>query len=129
MKRRAKIVATIGPASSGRENLSQLFAAGIDIARLNFSHGSHANHKSVYRDLRTLATSLDQPISIIADIQGPKIRVGSILEGSITLVQNEIVTLTSELNQPPDQTIPIDFPGFFNSISPGDRILMDDGNL
>jgi pyruvate kinase len=74
--RRAKIVCTLGPATAGAERLAQLVAAGMDIARLNFSHGDRSDHESTYRTVRTVADEAGRAVGVLADLQGPKIRLG-----------------------------------------------------
>jgi pyruvate kinase len=81
--RRAKIVATVGPASSSPDMLKKLFLAGVDTFRLNFSHGSHEDHAKVHAAIRALEAELGSPIGILQDLQGPKIRVGTIKDGKI----------------------------------------------
>src|SRR3954462_3837918 len=83
--RRAKIVATVGPASASPEMLEALFRAGVDTFRLNFSHGTHADHARVHASIRALEASIGRPIGILMDLQGPKIRVGTIRDGKITV--------------------------------------------
>src|SRR3954469_6813416 len=84
--RASKIVATLGPASSGPAEIRQLFEAGADVFRLNFSHGEHADHKKRYEAIRALEAELCRPIGIMMDLQGPKLRVGRFAGGRVTLV-------------------------------------------
>ena len=84
--RRAKIVCTIGPASRSPEALRALVAAGMNVARLNFSHGSHADHASVVADLRRIADEAKRPLAILQDLQGPKIRLGTLQGGAVLSV-------------------------------------------
>src|SRR3974377_993127 len=93
--RRTKIVATIGPASNSPEVIRQLILAGMDVARLNFSHGSYQDHARVVSTLRAASVALDTPVTILQDLQGPKIRVGR-LPGELTLREGERVTLIPE---------------------------------
>ncbi len=125
--RRTKIVATIGPATRSREMLKQLIMAGMNVARLNFSHGSHEEHLSVIRDLRELSAELRAPVTILQDLQGPKIRVGRFENGQIELVEGERVILTTEniLGRP--GLIPTDYKDLPKSAVPGNRIMLDDG--
>ncbi len=129
MERRAKIVATIGPASQHRETLRELLIAGMDVARLNFSHGAHEHHHHVVHILRDLATELDLPISIMQDIQGPKIRTGEMEGGKVELKKGEILTLTTQGVICTSELVSVDFNGLPNYVQPGSRILIDDGNL
>ncbi len=131
MERRAKIVATIGPSSMEAEMLEKLILAGMNVARLNFSHGTHAEHAERIICIRDLAEKLGKPVGILQDLQGPKIRVG-ILDSSIELVEGEIVTLYAESIKAPDgkgKTIPVAFAELFDCATTGDRILLDDGHL
>ncbi len=87
--RRAKIVATVGPASASPEMLEVLFLAGVDTFRLNFSHGTHEDHARVHAAIRALERKVGRPIGILLDLQGPKIRVGTIKDGRITIGAGE----------------------------------------
>ncbi|HOX29034.1 MAG TPA: pyruvate kinase, partial [bacterium] len=83
--KRTKIIATLGPASNRRETIEELIAAGVDVFRLNFSHGDHAGHEKVFRSIRAAARSLGRYTAIMMDLQGPKIRVGDLKDGAVTL--------------------------------------------
>ena len=83
--RNAKIVATLGPSSSTKETISALFYAGVDVFRLNFSHGTHADHQELYNIIRELEKNVQRPIAILMDLQGPKLRVGTFESGKIVL--------------------------------------------
>jgi pyruvate kinase len=87
--RHAKIVATLGPASSGPEMIRALFKAGADVFRFNFSHGSHQDHQKRYDIVRSIEQETGRPIAVLADLQGPKLRVGRLAEGPITLEEGE----------------------------------------
>src|SRR3954469_1703155 len=89
--RRTKIVGTIGPASSSPQMLLQLIQAGLNVARLNFSHGTHADHLSVIQNLRRISKEQDAPITLLQDLQGPKIRIGKVQNGSIDLIEGSRV--------------------------------------
>lgn len=131
MDRKAKIVATIGPASNGREMLEKLIKAGMNVARLNFSHGTHEEHAARIACIRELSETLDMPVGILQDLQGPKIRVG-MLDPALDLVEGETVILHAENVIPPENTeksIPVAFTELFDSASIGDKILLDDGHL
>ena len=84
-QRKAKIVATLGPASSTREQISALFGAGADVFRLNFSHGTHADHQKRYEMIREIEEETNRPIGVLMDMQGPKLRVGTFAGGSVEL--------------------------------------------
>ncbi len=129
MDRKAKIVATMGPASQTDAMLEELLLAGMDVARLNFSHGTHESHATRIHSLRAVAARLDRPLAILQDLQGPKIRVG-VLPVSLTLVTGQSVWLYPEGEEKPAGiSIPVDFPQLFSVVNPGDRILLDDGRL
>lgn len=125
--RRTKIVATIGPATSSAENLHKALLAGMNVARLNFSHGTHPEHLEVIRHLRRLSKDLQAPVTILQDLQGPKIRVGRFEGGGIPLVRGETVTLTMKAVTGKPGLIPSDFPELARSVSIGNKILLDDG--
>jgi pyruvate kinase len=127
MPRSAKIVATIGPVSQSEEAIHKLIQAGVNVARLNFSHGSHEEHAAVVVRLRKTATEVGRPICILQDLQGPKIRTGELPPSGVELVDGQLITLST---QPGDvNTIPVDFPDLPRSVVPGGRILLDDGNI
>ena len=84
-RRRTKIVATVGPASQNEACLRSLLAAGVDVVRLNFSHGTHEEHKQVILDTRRLARDLGRPVAVLQDLQGPRLRIGTFKDGSVEL--------------------------------------------
>jgi pyruvate kinase len=131
MTRNAKIVATIGPASQSEEILEKLVRAGMNVARMNFSHGTHEQHAERIARIRKVAEKLGVLIGILQDLQGPKIRVGELTE-PIQLSEGEDVTLYVTGTTPPDdggKKIPVDFRQLFDSVQPSDRLLLDDGRL
>ena len=126
--RRTKIVATIGPASSSEEMIRQLIMAGMDVARLNFSHGKYDDHAIVVKRLRNISQELARPVTILQDLQGPKIRVGGLPGGSIHLVAGQIVCLLPENEYTGNaNTIPIDYPYVAEEARPGMQVLLADG--
>ncbi len=127
--RRVKIVCTIGPASDSPEILRAMIQAGMDVARLNMSHGDHAYHAELIRRVRTLAHELRRPIAILVDLQGPKLRVGRMQEGGVPLRPGEEVILTSEPVVGEPGCIPIQNPELPGMVKAGERILLDDGLL
>jgi pyruvate kinase len=125
---RTKIVATIGPASSSREVLTEMVRAGMHVARLNFSHGSYEEHARMVELLRSVEIEIGTPITLLQDLQGPKIRVGQLPEGCILLAEGETVTLIPEDGfTGQNGTIPIDYPHLAQDARMGEQVLLDDG--
>jgi pyruvate kinase len=108
MVRRTKIVATIGPASQSTDMIRRLLTSGVNVARLNFSHGTHEDHKTVFNRLRKVAEEMRRPVCILLDLQGPKIRIGKLPGDEILLIQGQHVPLTIRTNLLKDE-IPVDF--------------------
>lgn len=133
MTRFAKIVATLGPSSSDETILTRMVEAGMDVARLNFSHGTHEDHGEKIRLLREISNKLGKPVSILMDLQGPKLRIGNLPGGSIELTAGEEVALCSieENGISPEgfTLIPFDVPLLHEALRPGNHILLDDGQL
>jgi pyruvate kinase len=126
--RRTKIVATIGPASSSPEMIRQLIKSGMDVARLNFSHGKAEDHAAVIASLRSISEELNTPVTIMQDLQGPKIRVGQLAGGKINLVNNNSVSIVPEKNYNGQSSfIPVDYPGLASEALPGMTVLLADG--
>lgn len=127
---RTKIVATIGPASSSPEILTQMMRAGMGVARLNFSHGSYEEHGHTVKVLRSLAKKLDLPLTILQDLQGPKIRVGELPKGSIELREGSFLTLVPLCEwQEQENTVGIDYDYVSEEAERGTQVLLDDGLL
>ena len=127
--RRAKIVATVGPASASPTMLHRLFLAGVDVFRLNFSHGIHEDHATVHKAIRDLEADVGRPIGILQDLQGPKIRVGTLKDGRICVKTGETVRFVPEGSNGDAHSIPLPHPEIFASALPGHRLLIDDGRL
>ena len=128
--RRTKIVATIGPASESSDVLRQLISAGMNVARLNFSHGTHESHLAVITRIRKIIEETGIRIAMLGDLCGPKTRVGNFVNGSIELRPDEEVKIVTESAEPgQDGIIPSQYPELIKDISPGQRILFDDGLL
>jgi pyruvate kinase len=125
--RRVKIVATIGPATNSREALKKAILCGMNVARLNFSHGQHEDHQGVIQNLRELSQELNAPVTILQDLQGPKIRVGKFEGGSIELKKGQKVEISPEFTLGRDGHIPSDFKQLPESCKPGIKLLLDDG--
>ena len=126
--RRTKIVCTIGPATNSEEKLEQLMRAGMNVARLNFSHGTHDEHRQVIERVRAISARLDCAVAILQDLQGPKIRIGSLQDGKpVTLVNDTQVTITTRDIVGNGQIISTTYENLPQDVKPGDRILLDDG--
>ncbi|WBU53958.1 pyruvate kinase [Paracoccus sp. SCSIO 75233] len=124
--RRARIVATVGPASAAPDMLRQLFQNGVDTFRLNFSHGEHETHAGVIAAIRALEADMGVPIGILQDLQGPKIRLGKLSGGPQVLERSQTVVLS------PDESadaLPLPHPEIFGAIQPGHRLFIDDGRV
>ena len=129
MKRRAKIIATLGPASQDKKTIQELLQAGMDVARINFSHGTHQDHAQVIKYLRESAEELQQPVTILQDLSGPKIRTGDMAEGPVVIHQGNKLVLTTQETAGTDSRVQVSFPHFPDSVKEGSRILLDDGQL
>ncbi|PWU21798.1 MAG: pyruvate kinase [Candidatus Rokuibacteriota bacterium] len=126
-RRRTKIVATLGPASSPEPMIDQLIQAGVDVFRLNMSHGQHADHQTAYERVRVAAARLDRPVAVLADLCGPKIRVGRFKSGAIPLQTGGRATITTRDVLGQAGLIPSQYEGLAEDVRPGDHILLDDG--
>ncbi|HEY2058855.1 pyruvate kinase [Amycolatopsis sp. NBC_01480] len=129
MSRRAKIVCTLGPATSTPEKMQALVDAGMDVARMNFSHGSHSDHKQVYDLVRSAAAQSGRPVGILADLQGPKIRLGTFASGSVEWHTGDIVRITVEDVAGTHDRVSTTYKGLAKDAKPGDRLLVDDGKV
>src|ERR1700730_8268435 len=127
--RRAKIVATVGPVSGSPEMLEALFLAGVDTFRLNFSHGTHEDHARVHAAIRALEQKVARPIGILQDLQGPKIRVGTIRDGKLAAVDGEQLRFVLSGSDGDRMSIPLPHPEIFDAVAPGDDLLIDDGRV
>lgn len=127
--RNAKIVATLGPASSSKETIRQLFLAGVDVFRLNFSHGSAADHRLRFTLLRELEAETGRPIGILADLQGPKLRVGTFSDGPVSLVEGARFRLDLNVSPGNAERVGMPHPEIFAALLPGTELLLDDGKL
>ncbi|WP_285664479.1 pyruvate kinase [Actinorhabdospora filicis] len=127
--RRAKIVCTIGPATATPDRIRGLVEAGMDIARLNFSHGKHADHELVYQLVREAAAATGRPIGILADLQGPKIRLGTFTDGPVQWSTGDHVTITSDDVPGTAERVSVTYKKLPAEVHAGDRLLVDDGKL
>lgn len=128
-QRRAKIVATVGPASASPDMLEALFVAGADTFRLNFSHGSHEDHARVHTAIRDLEARVRRPIGILQDLQGPKIRIGAIAGGKIAIAPGQKLRFVLSKDPGGVDTIPLPHPEIFAAVMPGQDLLIDDGRV
>lgn len=126
--KRTKIVATIGPASWDEDTIRRMVQAGMDVARINFSHGDHPRHKQTIETVRKVAEEENRVVAILSDIQGPKIRIGHI-ETPLNLNRNDLITLTLDEADGTDNIVTLPHPEFIRDIGPGMQLLLDDGNL
>src|SRR5215831_20340021 len=127
--RSAKIVATLGPSSSTPQRIRDLFEAGVDLFRLNFSHGTHAEHRARFQAIRNVESATGRPIGILADLQGPKLRLGTFEEGRVELGAGEPFRVDLS-QQPGDRSrAPLPHPEIFDALSPGTELLVDDGKV
>src|SRR5664279_1001168 len=129
MNRRAKIVCTMGPATSSEEGIAALLDAGMNVARLNFSHGDYADHKTIYDRLRVAARSADRALAILADLQGPKIRLGRFSDGPHEWSTGDKVTITVDDIVGTKDRVSTTYAGLAQDARPGDRLLIDDGKV
>ena len=127
--RRTKLVATLGPSSIDEAMIERLIDAGVDVFRLNMSHGDHAGHRTAYERVRRAAEKRGKPTAVLVDLSGPKIRVGRFPDGGIRLEPGRRVTVTTRDVFGADGLIPSQYDDLANDVKPGDRILLDDGAL
>jgi len=129
MSRRAKIVCTLGPATSSAEQVTALVEAGMDVARLNFSHGAHADHEKAYRLVREASDQTGHAVAVLADLQGPKIRLGTFAAGPVQWETGSRVCITVDDVEGYAERVSTTYKGLANDVRVGDRLLVDDGNI
>jgi len=129
MSRRAKIVCTLGPATSSQERITALIGAGLDVARLNLSHGSHDDHFQVYKRVRAGSDATGRSVGVLADLQGPKIRLGVFPGGPVCLTAGDEFTITTDDIPGTAREAATTYQGLAGDVRAGDRILIDDGNV
>jgi pyruvate kinase len=127
--RRTKIICTIGPASQSAETIREMIRAGMNVARLNFSHGTYAEHRTRINTLRSVAAQLGHPLGILLDTKGPEIRIGSFSGGAIQLQEDNIFTLTTSPVEGDGRRVYVNYPELHKEIKPGATVLLDDGLL
>jgi pyruvate kinase len=126
---RTKIVATIGPATSDKEMLRTIIREGVDVCRLNFSHGSYDDHRQVIERIRAINEEENSFVSILLDLQGPKLRVGEVENGKVELITGSTITVTTREQLSTATCVYVKFPTLPADIKPGEYILLDDGKL
>ncbi|SFP37749.1 pyruvate kinase [Geodermatophilus dictyosporus] len=129
MSRRAKIVCTLGPATSSLEQITALVESGMDVARLNFSHGSHADHEASYLKVRQASDRTGHAVAVLADLQGPKIRLGTFADGPVTWETGSRVCITVDDVEGTAERVSTTYKGLAADARVGDRLLVDDGKL
>jgi len=129
MSERTKVVATLGPASSTPEVLGGMVEAGLDVVRLNFSHGEKADHLARFELVRSVATERNRNLAILVDLQGPKIRVGLVDDDGVKLDRGQEVVLVAGVDRAEEPEIPVVYPALADDVRPGDQILLDDGAI
>ncbi|OJX65012.1 MAG: pyruvate kinase [Micrococcales bacterium 73-13] len=127
--RRAKIVATLGPATSSYDNILAILEAGVDVARMNLSHGTYEVHEEVYRNLRRAAADAGRNVGVLVDLQGPKIRLGRFADGPHELAVGDVLTITTEDVLGTRELVGTTFKGLPQDVSAGDFLLIDDGKV
>ncbi|MDX6273993.1 MAG: pyruvate kinase [Frankiales bacterium] len=129
MSRRAKIVATLGPASSSPEQVRALVEAGVDVARLNLSHGSYPDHEAAYLAVRRASDATGHGVGVLVDLQGPKIRLGTFAEGPVVVAAGDELVITSEAVPGDAHEVSTTYGGLSGDVHSGDRLLVDDGRV
>lgn len=124
---RTKIICTIGPASSDFSTISKLIVSGMDVARLNFSHGTHAEHREMLSEIRRAAKHAGQPVAVIGDLQGPKIRLGVLPKEGVEIADNKNIVFSTSADTYAKGIFPVTYSKLHLDVKPGHRILLDDG--
>jgi len=127
--RNAKIIATLGPVTSSESCIGSLFKSGVDVFRLNFSHGNKDSHKLSYDIIRNLESKYDRPVGILLDLQGPKLRVGRFQNGSVKIIQDQIFFLDMDPSLGDQSRVSLPHPEIFKALKPGTSLLVDDGKI
>ena len=125
----AKIIATLGPASAAPDTIRALFAAGVDVFRLNFSHGDHDGHRRCFNAIREVESATGRPIGVLLDLQGPKLRIGEFAEGRATLDEGASFVLDLDPAPGDSQRVALPHPEVFTALKPGTDLLVDDGKI
>lgn len=128
-RRKTKIVCTIGPASESSQIIEAMIRAGMNVARLNFSHGTQEEHLRKIKTIRQIADRLKEPVAILQDLSGPKIRVGKVKEGGVELRRGEGFSLTNREIMGDEKRVSVTYPSLPDEVKPGDTILLSDGTI
>ena len=126
-QRSTKIVATLGPASGSPERMRELVAAGVDVARINFSHGTADDHRQRVDALRAAAHDAGRTVGVMADLQGPKIRIGKFADGPVQIKAGQDFVLDAACTLGDDGRVGLDYPDLVKDVRSGDVLLLDDG--
>lgn len=131
MNRKTKIVATLGPASDGKDMLTKLFTAGVNVVRINFSHGAPDDHRQRVANVRAVARELSMPIGVLADLQGPKIRIESFVDGSVELQNGQSFTLDTEMatDAGTAEAVALHFKPLLADVRQGSQLMINDGAI
>ena len=129
--RRTKIVATLGPGSSSPEVIEEMIRSGVDVFRLNFSHGTHAEQRHRYELIRELSEKVGRTVGVLADLQGPKIRTGRFVNGAVELTRGGDFILDAELgdDEGTNERVGLTYKDLPKDVKPGDLMLLDDGRV
>lgn len=127
--KKVKILATLGPTTRSIDDVRALVAAGVNLFRLNFSHGEHADHAERFAWIREVERELNQPIGILMDLQGPKLRVGRFAEGKVRLERDQAFRLDLDPTPGNSQRVNLPHPEIIAALEPGMQLLIDDGRL
>ncbi|MCC7029326.1 MAG: pyruvate kinase, partial [Chitinophagaceae bacterium] len=126
---KTKIIATVGPACNSYEGIISLVHSGVDVFRLNFSHGKHEDHASVIEIINKINEQYPFNIAILADLQGPKLRIGEVENNGVQLTENQTITFTTEKCMGNSERVYLSYPNFHNDVKVGEKILIDDGKI
>lgn len=127
--RSTKIVATLGPATATESKITELFMAGVDVFRLNFSHGTHGDHRATYLKIRKLEKKIDRPVAVMADLQGPKLRIGTFKDETVELEAGDKFRLDLKDQPGTKSRVQLPHPEIFEAAKPGTDLLLDDGRI
>jgi len=127
--KKTKIIATLGPASAAKKTMEQMIHEGVNVSRLNFSHGTYEEHAKSIKLIKELRREMNIPVGILADLQGPKLRIGEVENNSIILRDGELIEITSTQNLGNEKRVYLGYPEFARDVKKGDSILIDDGKI